>query len=193
MENEEEFICPECAAETRHEILSRGRKILARCTECGQVHKVTEPPEEPLVRVKAIVSEEDTSRVCLVEIAPEEICRLGDHYVAECGDDFVGVEVTAIEIGPRRVKKARATDISALWTRKVEEVVVRVSLHDGRTTTPLYLQVPGEEPFVVGEIYKTGSRRFRISRIKIRNGAMLRHGGGKAEARTIKRIFAYPR
>jgi uncharacterized Zn finger protein len=52
--------------------------------------------------------------------------------------------------------------------------------------------VPGEEPFVIGEVYKVGQKRIRISRIKLRRGMMLRREGAKAIAREIRRIFAYP-
>jgi uncharacterized Zn finger protein len=69
-------------------------------------------------------------------------------------------------------------------------VSVRVSVHDGRATIPILLDVPGEEPFVVGELYRQGNRRFRITQIKLRDGDSLRNIGQKAVARRIKRIYS---
>lgn len=183
--------CPECAREEDHEILSRTRGMRVKCRACGAVRLVPEKKEKPPIRVKAIVSSEDTSRVCAIEIEPDEICRIGDHHVAVCGEEYIGTEISAIERGPQRVRRARARDVTTLWTRKIEQVFVRVSLHDKRRTVPLLLDVPGEEPFVVGEVYRQGNRRFRIAHIKNRDGGSLRNEGQKSIARRIKRIYAY--
>jgi uncharacterized Zn finger protein len=192
MEKDVECFCPACGEVMEHEVIARGRNPLARCLECGSVHSFEAAKEKKTFRVKAIVSAEGISRVCQVEMEEGEPCRIGDRFVALCGDEYIGVEVTAIERGGSRAKKAISNDITTLWTRKVEEVAVRISLHSGRTTTSLQIIVPGEEPFVVGEAYKAGQRRIRVSRIKIRQGTMLRREGAKAQAREIRRIFAYP-
>jgi len=192
MERIEEYPCQVCGEETEHQVLATGRNPLARCLVCGEVHPYSAAEMKKPVRVKAVVSIEATSRVCQIEMDPEEICHLGDHFVAECGEDYFGVEVTAIERGDARVKKAISTEITTLWTREVEMVMVRIAVHTGRTTTSMQIKVPGEEPFVVGEIYKAGARKIRISRIKVRRGGILRNEGAKVEARQIKRIFAYP-
>ncbi len=192
MERNAECYCPACGEVTEHGVIAWGRNPLARCLECGSVHPFEAAKEKKTFRVKAIVSAEGISRVCQVEMDDGEPCRVGDRFVAECGDDYIGVEVTAIERGESRPHKAISNDITTLWTRKVEEVAVRISLHSGRTTTSLQIVVPGEEPFVVGEIYKAGQRRMRVSRIKIREGTMIRREGAKAQAREIRRIFAYP-
>lgn len=192
MEKIDGELCPFCGEETEHQVLARGRNPTVRCLVCGGVHPFTAMDEKKSVRVKAIVSMEATSRVCHVEMDQGEICRLGDQFVAECDGDFFGVEVTAIECGDSRVKKAVSTDIAALWTRKTEEVAVRIAIHSGRVTSPVQIRVPGDEPFVVGEVYKVGARRIRISRIKVRGGGILRREGAKIEARKIRRIFALP-
>lgn len=192
MERTEAYPCPVCDDETEHLVLAAGRNPLAWCVVCGTVHPFADDEGRKPVCVKAIVSMEATSRVCRVEMEPGEVCRVGDHFVAECGDDYFGVEVTAIEKGDLRVRKAACTDITTLWTRKIEEVTIRIAVHTGRTTTSIQVRVPGEEPFVVGEVYKAGQRRIRVSRIKVRKGRILRQEGEKAEARQIRRIFAYP-
>lgn len=188
----EECFCAACGEETEHEVIAHGRNPLARCLACGSVHAVDPANEKKTIGVKAIVSAEGSSRVCLVEMEEGEPCRVGDHFVAGCGDDYIGVEVTAIERGGSRVTNAISNEITTLWTRKVEEVAVRVAIHLGRTTSSLKIVVPGDEPFVVGEIYKAGQRRIRVSRIKVRGGTVLRREGAKAAAREIRRIFAYP-
>ncbi len=183
--------CPECAREEEHEILSRTRGMRVRCRSCGAVHQVPEKKEKPPIKVKAIVSADEESRVCSIELAPDEICGIGDHHVAACGEEYIGIEISGIERGQQRVRRARAKDVTTLWTRKIEQVNVRVSLHDERKTIPLLIDVSGEEPFVVGEIYRQGNRRFRIANIKNRDGGSLRKEGQKSVARRIKRIYAY--
>jgi uncharacterized Zn finger protein len=175
-----------------HSVLAKSRQTRLRCMGCGSVHQIPTAKERPPLLVKTIVSEEATSRICGIELLADEPCQVGDHHVATCGEEYIGVEITAIEWGQQRVRKARAKDITALWSRKIEQVLVRVSVHDGRATVPLVLRVSGEEPFVVGEVYRVGNRRFRIAHMKMRDGAALRHEGQKGIARKIKRVYGYP-
>ena len=93
--------------------------------------------------IKTIVSREGTSLTGTIEFDPEDECFLDDHLVAECGDEAYGVEVTAIECGGRRLPRAKAKDITTLWTRTIDRVVVKISVHDGRKTIPLYLECEG--------------------------------------------------
>jgi uncharacterized Zn finger protein len=192
MDEDEMFYCPVCSAQTDHEVVSRGRNPVGRCLDCGDVHPVVPGDRKRLVLVRAIVSDGSQSRIGTIEMDENEVCRVGDAFVASCGDDYTGVEVTSIEVGGARVERAKAKDISTLWTRKVEEVELRVAIHTGGTTTPLRARVPGEQRFSVGEVYTLGGRRFRVSRIKIRDGGVLRNPGQKIEAKRIKRIFGYP-
>ena len=187
-----EMKCPACGEEDDQEVLSESHDLLVRCTRCGSVWhtpkiKIPEP-----VFVKTIVSREGTSRNCRTEMLPDDTVTVGDRFVAECGDDAMGVQVASIEIGPRRVEKARASEISTLWTREIDEVLVRISIHDGWKTIPLIMTCRGEDPFIVDEIYKTEGRTFRVSHIKLRDGAVLRKEGWKTVASRIKRIYAYP-
>jgi len=142
------------------------------------------------LQVRAVVSREGESSVCSVDLLDSDTCAVGDLIVAECGDEAVGVEITAIEAGERRLQRARASDVTTLWTRAVEQVVVKISVHAGRQTLPLYQVADGEQEYVVGGIYTIGGRRFRISHIKLRDGPVLRKEGWKAFARRIKRIYA---
>jgi uncharacterized Zn finger protein len=167
--------CPACGEETDQEILSESRDLLIKCSLCGHVwHTEKEKIPKP-VFVKAIVSREGDSRICQVEFFPEDICAVGDRLVAECGEDVAGVEVASIESGPKRVEKARAEEITTLWK-----------------TIPVTISCDGETPFIVGEVYQADKRRFRISHIKLRDGAVLRKEGWKSVASRIKRIYSYP-
>ena len=181
--------CPECNDETEHDTVTESHDLLVRCTVCGHyqhIKKVTEP--HSLV-VKAIVSREGTSCVCAIELAEDDECSIGDHLVAECGDEAFGVEVTSIESGEKRVSRAKARDITALWTRTIEQVVVKISIHDGRETAPVYMECDGEQPFVVGEMYTASGKRFKVSHLKLRDGPLMRKEGWKTVAHRIRRIY----
>ena len=159
--------CPACGEEDDQEILSESHDLLVRCTRCGNVwHTPKTKIPEPIF-VKTIVSKEGTSRICRTEFLPDDKVSVGDRFVAECGEDVSGVQVASIESGPRRVEHATASDITTLWTREIEEVVVRISIHEGWKTIPVTITCNGETPFIVGEVYKAEGRTFKISHIKI--------------------------
>ncbi len=184
-------VCPVCKEECEHQVLREAADLVVQCCECGQVHRIPKPPEPRIFIVKAIVSRETESQVCSVEMLEDEVVSLGDRIAAECGDEVIGVEVTGIEAGERRVPHAKADEVTTLWTRGIEQVVVRASIHSGRTTIPLYQTMEGEEMFVVGEAYTFGGRRIKISHIKLRDGPVIRKEGWKTVARRIKRIYGY--
>ncbi|MBN1194968.1 MAG: hypothetical protein JXA08_06435 [Methanomicrobiaceae archaeon] len=184
-----QHLCPACGEDTDHEIVKEGHELLVRCTVCGGVRRVPRPKEPRIIAVKTIVSYEKESRICSIELLDDEVCAVGDMLVAECEDDAMGVEVTSIERDGVRVSKARAEEIQTIWTRLVEQVIVKASVHDGRTTLPLYIPTAGEEDFIIGSVYQAGKIRFRITRIKLREGALMKKEGWKAYARKIKRIY----
>ena len=181
--------CPECKDETEHEVVAESRDQLVRCTTCGHHQRIPKEREPQSLMIKAIVSREGTSQVCTIELAEEDECSLDDHLVAECGEDAFGVEITAIECGDKRVKRAKASAITTLWTRAIEQVVVKISIHDGRRTIPVYLECDGEQQFVVNEVYAAGSKRFRVSHLKLRDGPLMRKEGWKTVPHRIKRVY----
>lgn len=184
-------LCPECREETEHEILAESRDRLVRCTACGHHHRIPWEKESEPVAIKTIVSREGTSITGSIEFDPDDECFVGDHLVAECGDDAYGVEITAIECGERRPQRAKVNEISTLWSRTIDRVVVKVSIHDGRKTTPLYMECEGEDEFIVGEKYIVDGKRFNLSHIKLRDGPLMRKEGWKTIAHRIKRIYGY--
>ncbi|MDD1679892.1 MAG: hypothetical protein LUO93_12005 [Methanomicrobiales archaeon] len=182
--------CPVCNEEREHEILKEGVEPLVRCTICNHIHRIPQESDRATV-VKTIVSAGEESRVCATELEKTELYRTGDTVVAECGEEVQSVEITGIEIEGRRVKRAKGSEILTLWTRAIREVTVKISLHEGRSTTPLYLNTQGIEEFEVGHEYQVGKRGFRVSHIKLRDDRFLRRDGQKALAREIKRIYAF--
>jgi uncharacterized Zn finger protein len=186
--------CTACSLEREHEILQESRDRLVRCRSCGAIQRVplaTAEQQPGSITVKAIVSRQDTSIVCTVELMRDERCAVGDRVVAECGEDAMGVEITAIESKGKRVLLAGAADVDTIWTRAIEQVIVKASVHTGRTTVPLYREFDGEFQFEVGGVYDFGGWRFRVSHIKAREGGVLRREGRRIAAHAIKRMYGY--
>ena len=186
-----DIVCPVCKEECEHQVLREAAELVVQCSECGQVHRVPRPPEPEILTIKAIVSQETESTVCSVEMFDDETVSIGDRIAAECGDEVFGVEVTGIEVGPKRVRKAAASEVTTIWTRGIEQVVVKASVHTGRTTIPLYQAADGEDEFIVGETYTLGGRRVRISHIKLRDGPVIRKEVLMTFARRVMRIYGY--
>ncbi|MCX6689801.1 MAG: HVO_0476 family zinc finger protein [Methanoregula sp.] len=183
--------CPECKDETEHEVVADSRDRLVRCTVCGHHQHIPREREPQSILVKTIVSREGTSMVGLIEFAEGDECFVDDHLVAEVGDEAYGVEVSSIECGEKRVQRAKANTITTLWTRTIDQVVVKISVHDGRNTIPLYMECDGETEFAVGERYVVDAKRFKISHLKLRDGPLMRKEGWKTIAHRIKRIYGY--
>ena len=187
-----DMFCSTCDDETEHEVLSRTQSQVIKCTICGTVSRVPVPKEPTLLQIKAIVSREETSTVCKCEIAEDEVVSVGDILVAECDDgEGAGVEVMAVESGDKRRSKATGAEIDTLWTRVIDQVVVRFSVHDGWQTLPLYVRSEGEEKFVVGDVYVIKGVKARIGHIRMRNGSVTKRRGKFEVASTIKRVYAY--
>ncbi|WP_292369446.1 HVO_0476 family zinc finger protein [Methanoregula sp. UBA64] len=182
-------LCPVCNEETEHEVLSESRDLLVRCTACGHHHHIPKEKEQKPLVIKTIISREGASITGSIEFDPDDECSVDDHLVAESGDDAYGVEVTSIECGEKRPQRAKVKDITTLWTRTIDRVVVKISIHDGRKTIPLYKECDGEEEFAVGEKYIVDGKRFVISHIKLRDGPLMRKDTWKTVAHRIKRVY----
>jgi len=180
--------CPACGEECEHLLVDESRNPVVRCTVCGHTYRGV-PPTEEEIPVRVSVSREGESRVCSVSLEPGEFVALGDFLAAECGEEVSGVEVTSIESKGKRVKRARAKDASALWTRAIDQVVVRASVHKGWVTRPVSVVCEGDEEFAIGESWTFGPLPFRITHMKLRDGRVLRRDGQRAPARSVKRIY----
>jgi uncharacterized Zn finger protein len=187
-----DIFCPTCDEETEHEVLSRTQSQVVKCSQCGSVSRIPVPKEPVMLQIKTIVSKEGKSSVCRCEIAEDEEVAVGDYLIAECEDgEGSGVEVMSIESGDKRLERATGESINTLWTRVIDQVVVRFSVHDGWHTLPLYVRCEGDEKFIVGDVYSIKGVKARIGHIRMRNGSVTKRKGKFEVASTIKRVYAY--
>lgn len=184
--------CATCKEETEQEVLSEARDLIIRCTVCGLTSRRPLPPEPEPIYVKTIVSREAESYVGRAELMKGEIVSVGDRIVAERDDgEGAGVEIMSLEVGDKRVTKAAAEEIDTIWSRAIDEVIVRISVHDGKKTIPLYVACDGDDRFTIDEIVSIDRIRARIDHICLRNGMIQRRKGKYEVANRIKRIYAY--
>jgi uncharacterized Zn finger protein len=183
--------CPSCGEECDHVVLDDSRNPVVRCTLCGHTHRTVPVKEEEEIPVRVIVSQEGESRACSASLEQGEYVAVGDFLAAECGEEVCGVEVTSIEAGGKRVRRAKAGDATTLWTRAIDQVVVRASVHKGWVTRPVSVVCEGEEEFSVGASWTFGPLPFRITHMKLRDGRVLRRDGQRATARSVKRIYGF--
>ncbi len=184
--------CATCKEETEQEVLSESRDLILRCTVCGLTSRRPLPPEPEPVHVRTIVSREAESYVGKAELMKGEEVRVGDYIVAERDDgEGAGVEIMSLETGDKRVQKAVAEEIDTIWSRAIDEVIVRISVHDGKKTVPMYVACDGDDRFTVDEIISIDRVRARIDHICLRNGVVQRRKGKYEMANRIKRVYAY--
>ncbi len=184
--------CTTCKEETEQEVLSESRDLIIRCTVCGLTSRRPLPPEPEPVYVKAIVSREGESFVAKAELMKGEVVEVGDYIVAERDDgEGAGVEIMSLEVGDKRVQKAVAEEINTIWSRAIDEVIVRISVHDGKKTIPMYVACEGDDRFTIDEIVSIDRVRARIDHICLRNGMIQRRKGKYEVANRIKRVYAY--
>jgi uncharacterized Zn finger protein len=181
------FYCEVCGEETPHKLI-REKNHLYRCEECGNYANF--PPEKEIT-INAIISFEGESERGRVRLKESEEVGKGDELIVETESGFRIGEVTSIELtNSRRSEGAEAKEIRAIWLRDTGEVGVRISLHKRAITTPLTIYVPGETEFRVGEELEFGNKRYRITKIKPRNGGVVDRKGESIKAKNIKRIYA---
>ncbi|MCQ1534553.1 hypothetical protein FTO70_02360 [Methanosarcina sp. KYL-1] len=194
MIREIEVECPSCSPKTEvpHEVLKMGQSPVVRCQVCGQVHAAKIEVPKP-VNVKVIVSRRDLSVTCKTELDPEIVLYVDDDIIVD--DEETGmvcpVIITSIEAGEKRVQSAIATEISTIWGRAIDEVVVKFSAQSGTEKTEvLEKRVPGDYEFTVGEEEKVGNIPLIINKIKVRDGLFRSRKGDVVLAKYVKRIFA---
>jgi len=180
--------CPVCLEETDFEILKEPPEAVVKCTVCGHVMRVT-LKEPKVLTVKAVVSYGNDSHTGSIELLEGDTISVGDYLVAEVGDDSFSVEVTSIEENNARRQKLPAEKIEVLWTRLVDQVIIRASLNKGAVTIPLYENVDGNKVYTIDHITSVGGKQFRVTRIKLRKGNVITRKDKSAEAHEIKRIY----
>ncbi|SEH36724.1 Uncharacterized Zn-finger protein [Halopenitus malekzadehii] len=196
------LVCPSCSSgePTVHEVLSPGGQATVRCTDCGHTHK-TEISEPETESIDIVVSQDDQSFSTTMEVPADTYAEVGGEFVVDSPEALLQARVTDIEVGPEeRVEEADAEDIQTLWTRAVDNVSVKVTLHpsDGNRdrTRPLSVAVPGDYEFEIGETETFGDEEFTVEGVQIRENApdyrfdKLDHKGDIAFAKDVKRLYA---
>jgi uncharacterized Zn finger protein len=111
--------------------------------------------------------------------------HVGDEIVVENGS-AEAVRVTAIEVSNgSRIRQAQVASIKTLWARKIDRVIVRITVHRGTITERYATAFEGDKEFIVGSEEKFG----KIDRIKVRTGPVLSRKGQRAKAKNIRGIF----
>lgn len=181
--------CPNCGERTLHEVLKGriGRKRMVmeatvRCKECGQTHPEVIKEEKP-VEVPVIVSDQGESRKERLELEYGEVLGVEDELFV--GDTYV--VITAIESDGRRVRRAPADRIDAVWAKRFDKIKVKISVNKGQKTHPAEIFAMPDEEFYIGDIIPAGRDRAVIHRMKTIRG-IVRDGG--VEARDVVRIYA---
>ncbi len=182
-----ELYCDVCKEETPHILINPARNLF-KCEICSSV---TELRPEKKINLRAIISKDDVSDVGKISAGRSDTFAKGQEIVVETEEGFRLGEITSIELKDgKRVEFARAEDVETIWLRDVGEVKVRISLHKGPVTTPYEIFTSGEVEFQVGEILPIEGRKYKITRIKLIKGGILKKEGRKAKAKEIRRIYA---
>ncbi len=186
--------CPTCSpAEPRlhHIIRQRGAEVLVRCDECGSVHTVISKPVRT-ASVRTIVSRGEDSERYTTELPADHEIYVGDELLVDdpAADEVHLVEVASIESDGRRAVAAVAAEIDTIWARAIDEVTVKIAIHDGTKTESIRLQVFGDQEFTIGAVEKIGWKNARIVRIKLHKRGFKKNKGDVVLAKDIKRIFA---
>ncbi len=183
--------CPACQKETVHKLLKgtasdKGNEFtidgVVKCNDCGHTrHKVIR--EKNAIDVPVIISWKEDSIQNTASLLPDEWLHVGEDFILEGSR----VKITSIEVGDKRVDKAKAEDITTIWTKRHDKVRVKVSLHKGTTTLSKILVVPPDDEFYVNNEIQVGKYSAVIHRIKTHDDIIKR---GKATAEDIKRLYA---
>ncbi len=183
---QDEIFCPQCDDFTEHVTVKLGREHLVRCEVCGTVHP-TKLERTRLATLRVVISTTGSSQRRTIEIPADDLLEVGGELLVDDGvGDVAMAEITSIELEDgRREEKARAGDVNTLWTRAVDEVVVKVSIHRRGKTASYALPTRGDETFAVGEVRTAGGRRFRVEKIKLRDG----RSPERALAKDITRVW----
>ena len=186
--------CPTCSpAEPRlhHIIRQRGAEVLVRCDDCGSVHTVISKPVRT-ASVRTIVSRGEDSERYTTELPADHEIYVGDELLVDdpAADEVHLVEVASIESDGRRAVAAVAAEIDTIWARAIDEVTVKIAIHDGTKTESIRLQVFGDQEFTIGAVEKIGWKNARIVRIKLHKRGFKKNKGDVVLAKDIKRIFA---
>jgi uncharacterized Zn finger protein len=180
--------CPNCGEHAVHEVL-KGKiskkqdsmEATVKCQECQHTYStVVREPE--MLKVPIIVSELGLSKKEEIELEAGEMLGLNDElYLGE-----THLLVTGIECEGRRVEKCDIKEISTIWAKKFDKVIVKVSINKHTKTIPTQIDALPDEEFFVGDLMTVGKEQVVIHSIKAKEGSVRR---GSVAARDIVRIY----
>ena len=182
--------CATCRAETEHDVL-KGKVVRGglgvegtfRCRDCATTHSglVTFPVP---VDIPFIVSVQDAAQPHAVQVFEDDQVAVGDEFEI----DGALVEVTAIELKDeaRRVRRARAPDIKALWGKNIDHIRIGFSLNVGSVTHAFEADFGPEDEISVGEEFTYEDQDVIVDRIITQGGKRFR---GTFNVREIKRVW----
>lgn len=180
-----EVYCDNCKEVTKHDFVKTG---LFRCSICG-THTHIIPKKD--IKIKAIFSTGSETEIGSIKVKDGDEIMKGMEIVVDFEEGSKIGRVTAIQLKDGKIVEfSKAEDILAVWFRNVDEVYVKFSLHKRSVTTSHKALFDGDTDFVVGETIEIEKKRFRINRIKLLDGKVLRKEGERALAKEIKRVYA---
>ena len=170
-----ETICPSCSPDdpVSHTVLKGKKNVLLQCDKCRSVHKEKKPGNY-LVRVIVNKGKESIHTKAMLSgiVRKEDELLIDDE---KTGEAFL-VKVTSIEIGDKRPDEADAKEIKTIWSRAIDEAIVKFAISHRETTESVSMRVPGDKEFVIGDKVEVNNRKLKIIRIKIREGGFKSKG-----------------
>lgn len=185
--------CPICGSDDI-EILNSKQKsskkklmeeYLLKCEDCGHVFKDVISLKKPKP-YRLIISEQDKSHKTTIELSPSDELKSGDVLLTEFGQ----VEVTSIEVGDKRVNKAKVEDINTIWANSIEipaRIGFSVDLHGKVDSYKLDLERDFE--IAPGDVVKIDKHIVRVHVVKTQERKLT---SGFAKASVITRVYSKP-
>ena len=194
--------CPACSPATAevHEVLKPGDLATVRCLECDHVHKVDDE-RSATIDVRAVISSGGTSERTTVSVPQDEQLVMGEEFVATVDGAPTGVRITSLELdGGERSTYAMADEITTIWTRAVDNVVLKATIHGanggGADTQSEEIPLPGDVELTVGERIPHYDEPVSVDKIVLRDDAVsyerdsFQHQGDVVLAKDVKRLYA---
>lgn len=185
--------CPICGSDDI-EILNSKQKsskkklmeeYLLKCEDCGHVFKDVISLKKPK-DYRLIISEHDKSKKTTIELSPSDELKSGDVLLTEFGQ----VEVTSIEVGDKRVNKAKLEDVNTIWANSIEipaRIGFSVDLHGEVDSYKLDLDRDFE--IAPGDIVKIDKHIVKVHVVKTQERKLT---SGFAKASVISRVYSKP-
>jgi uncharacterized Zn finger protein len=185
--------CPICGSDDI-EILNSKQKTskkklteeyLLKCEDCGHVFRDVFSLKKPKP-YRLIISEQDKSHKTTIDLSPSDELETGEVLLSDLGQ----VEVTSIEVGDKRVNKAKIEDINTIWANSVEipaRIGFSVDLHGEVDSYKLDLERDFE--IAPGDIVKIDRHIVKVHVIKTQERKLT---SGFAKAGIIRRVYSKP-